>query len=141
MSEYKVTLNGVEYHLEVEKIGNQGSAVQGLPKAPVARQSSARQSAPARSAAPAKLAEQKSKLPVTVAVGQGEEKITAPMPGNIVNVCVKEGQSVKKGEVLLILEAMKMENEIMAPRNCTVKSVCVSAGNAVDTNELLCVLQ
>ena len=70
----------------------------------------------------------------------GGVKVNAPMPGNILSVNVQNGASVKKGDVLMILEAMKMENEILAPADGTVASLSVSAGNTVDTGALLCVI-
>ena len=67
--------------------------------------------------------------------------ITAPMPGTILSVNVSAGQTVKKGDVLMILEAMKMENEIMCPRDGVVESVITSKGSAVESGALLCVLR
>ena len=72
-----------------------------------------------------------------VAAPAGAEAIKAPMPGNINDVRVSQGQNVKKGDVLIILEAMKMENEIMAPRDGVVASVNVSKGATVSTGDLL----
>ena len=68
------------------------------------------------------------------------EAVTAPMPGNILKVNVTAGQAVKEGDVLVVLEAMKMENEILAPKACTVKQVLVSKGATVDTGATLVVL-
>ena len=116
MKKYKVNVNGTVYEVEVE-----------------AMDASAPAAAPAAaSAAPAAPA---------AAAPTGGEQILSPMPGNILNVQVKEGQAVKKGAVLMILEAMKMENEIMAPCDGTVASVNVQKGAAVDTGALLCVIK
>ena len=70
----------------------------------------------------------------------GAKTVTAPMPGNILKVNVQNGQAVKSGDVLMVLEAMKMENEIMAPCDCTVASVNVSQGTTVDAGTVLCTL-
>ena len=70
----------------------------------------------------------------------GGEKVCAPMPGTILDVRVSNGAAVKKGDILFILEAMKMENEIMAPCDGTAASVSVTKGAAVDSGALLCVL-
>ena len=72
--------------------------------------------------------------------GEGE-RITSPMPGTILAVNVTPGQSVRKGDVLMVLEAMKMENEIMCPRDGVVGSVQAAKGAAVESGTLLCVLQ
>ena len=70
----------------------------------------------------------------------GGEKVCAPMPGTILDVKVANGAAVKKGDILFILEAMKMENEIMAPCNGTVASLSASKGAAVESGALLCVI-
>ena len=74
------------------------------------------------------------------ASGAGES-ITSPMPGNILAVNVAAGDMVKKGQVLMVLEAMKMENEIMAPQDGKVTSVAVAKGAAVESGALLCTIQ
>ncbi len=114
MKKYKVNVNGTVYEVELEDIS--GSAVAAAPAAPVA-------AAPV-AAAPA-----------------GGEQVVAPMPGNILAVNVKDGDSVKKGQVLMILEAMKMENEIMCPCDGKVASVSVAKGATVESGALLCVIQ
>ena len=119
MKKYKVTVNGTAYMIELEAI-NDGAA------APAA--------APAPAPAPAPAA------PVAAAP-VGGEKITAPMPGNILSVNVAVGDTVKRGQVLLILEAMKMENEIMSPCDGVIASVNTSKGSAVESGALLCVIQ
>ena len=70
----------------------------------------------------------------------GGEAINAPMPGNILAVNVKAGDAVKKGQVLMVLEAMKMENEIMCPRDGKVVSVAVTKGATVESGAALCVI-
>ena len=131
---YKVTLNGRTYEVEVEAgkaiLLDEYVAISPMSTpapAPVAAPVEAAPAAPAPAAAPA--------APVD---GQAVE---APMPGNILKVNVSVGQSVGQGDVLVVLEAMKMENEIMAPRDGTVVSVSAIKGAAVESGALLCVLQ
>ena len=119
MKKYRVKVNDVVYEVEVEDISGQAPA-----------QSAAPAAAPAPQAAPA----------ATPAAPAGGTPVEAPMPGNILKVNVKQGDTVKTGDVLMILEAMKMENEIMAPADGTVTSVAVAAGNTVETGALLCTI-
>ena len=78
--------------------------------------------------------------PAAAPAPAGGEKVSAPMPGTILDVRVSNGQTVKKGDILFILEAMKMENEIMAPCGGTIASVSATKGAAVDSGALLCVI-
>ena len=110
MKKYRVNVNGTVFEVEIEEMT-------GAPAAPAAAP------APASPAAPA-----------------GGEKITAPMPGTILAVNVANGSAVKKGDVLMILEAMKMENEIMAPCDGAVTSVAVTKGASVESGTLLCTI-
>ena len=110
MKKYRVNVNGTVFEVEIEEMT-------GAPAGPAVAP------APAAPAAPA-----------------GGEKITAPMPGTILAVNVTSGSAVKKGDVLMILEAMKMENEIMAPCDGTVTSVSVTKGAAVESGTLLCTI-
>ena len=126
---YKVTLNGRTYEVEVEA----GKAMllseyEAIAPAPVAAAAApvAAAAAPAAPAAP-------------VVTGSGEA-VNAPMPGNILKVNVQNGQAVKAGEVLVVLEAMKMENEIMAPKAGTVTQVLAIKGGSVDTGAPLVVI-
>ena len=115
MKKYRVTVNGTAYEIELEEIT--GAVPAAAPAAP----------APA----PAPVA----------AAPAGGEKITSPMPGTILAINVAQGAAVKKGDVLMVLEAMKMENEIMCPCDGTVASINTSKGAAVETGALLCVIQ
>ena len=112
MKKYRVTVNGTVYEIELEELT--GAA----PSAPAAP------AAPAAAAAPA-----------------GGEQVTSPMPGTILAVNVAVGDTVKRGQVLMILEAMKMENEIMCPCDGKVASVNTSKGGTVESGTLLCVIQ
>ena len=117
MKAYKVNVNGKVYEITLEVIDKDDI------KAPAKEEPKAQAQAAPAAPAPA-----------------GAKTVNAPMPGNILKVNVKAGQSVKKGDVLMILEAMKMENEIMAPADAVVSSVSVSAGSTVEAGAVLCTL-
>lgn len=122
MKNYVVTVNGNRYEVQVEEVkGDFPAASQAA--APVAAP------APKKAAAPKK-----------VEAKEGE-KIEAPMPGNILRINVNDGDSVKEGDTLLILEAMKMENEIKAPRDGKVVQIITSAGTQVNTGDPLVVIE
>ena len=128
---YKVTLNGRTYEVEVEAgkamLLDEYEAIAPAPAAPAAAAPVAAAAAvPAAAAAPA-------------VTGAGDP-VNAPMPGNILKVNVNVGDKVKAGAVLVVLEAMKMENEIMAPKDGTVAQIAVSKGATVDTGALLAVI-
>ena len=125
MRKFNITVNGVSYEVEVEEVAA-GSA--SAPAAPVAAAPAAVKAAPAAPAAAPK---------ATAVAGT---KINAPMPGTVLDVKVAAGKAVKKGDILLILEAMKMENEILAPADATVAQVLVSKGASVSSGDVLCVL-
>ena len=127
---YKVTLNGRTYEVEVEA----GKAMLLSEYEAVAPAPAAAPAAPA--AAPAAPAA----APAAPAVTGSGEAVNAPMPGNILKVNVKVGDAVKSGTVLVVLEAMKMENEIMAPKDGTVTQILVSKGSTVDTGAALVVI-
>lgn len=129
---YKITLNGRTYEVEVEAgkamLLNEYEAI--VPSAPAAP-------AAAPVAAPA---EAPAAAPAAPAVTGAGEAVAAPMPGTILKVNVQNGQAVKEGDVLCVLEAMKMENDIMAPKSGTITQVVVSKGSSVSTGDALVVI-
>ena len=133
---YKVTLNKRVYEVEVEQgeamLVDEYDAVAPVPAAaPVAAAPVA--AAPVAAAAPAPAAA----APAAVAAG---EVVKSPMPGNILKIQVSQGQRVKEGDVLIILEAMKMENEIVAPKTGSVAQIIVTKGQVVETGAPLAVI-
>lgn len=121
MKNYRITVNGTAYDVAVEELG-----VGATPAA-----------APAATAAPAPVAPA---APAAPAAAAGSIEVTAPMPGKILNVKAAVGTAVKKGDVILILEAMKMENDVVAPEDGTVASINVSAGDSVEAGDVLATL-
>ena len=129
MKKFNITVNGNQYEVEVEEIKDSStSATRIQHQAPVA--------APQPSAPTAPKVE--AKKPV---VTNGAGSVKAPMPGTINDIKVTEGQAVKAGEVLVILEAMKMENEIMSPADGIVKQIAVAKGASVSSGDVLVVVQ
>jgi glutaconyl-CoA decarboxylase len=128
-------VNGKSYEVEVEELGGAVSAAPAAKAAPApAPVAAAPAAAPApKAAAPAPKAAAAPKV-------EGGETVACPMPGTILDVRVKPGDTVKTGDVLFILEAMKMENEIMAGHEAKVVAVNVSKGAAVNTGDVLAVL-
>ena len=122
MKYYNITVNGVAYSVSVEETAA-GAVPVAAPAAPAAPKAPAAPAAAPKAAAPAGAA--------------GAVTVKAPMPGNILDVKVAAGASVKAGDVLVILEAMKMENEIVAPQDGTVASVNVNKGDTVNSGDVL----
>ncbi|WZL78092.1 biotin/lipoyl-binding protein [Eubacteriales bacterium mix99] len=129
MRKFNIKVNGKSYEVEVEEAQN------GVPAAPEA---SAPHPAPAANK-PAPAPEKPAAASPSIGA-EGSVKMKAPMPGNIVDVKVKPGDAVRKSQVVLILEAMKMENEIMAPQDGKVASVHVTKGATVNSGDLLITL-
>ncbi len=117
MRNFLVNVNGTQYEVAVEEIDGKA--------APAAKPV---QAAPVAAAAPA--------APVA-----GGNKVTAPMPGTILGVSVKEGEAVKAGQTLFVLEAMKMESDVVAPVDGTVRGVAVAKGASVSAGDVLCSIQ
>ena len=119
MKRFNITVNGKAYDVAVEEITDGSAPVQAA-----APSATAAPAAPAPAAAP------------TPAAGEGT-KVTAPMPGNILDVKVNTGDTVTKGQVLMVLEAMKMENDIVAPCDGKVTSVVAKKGDTVNASDTL----
>ncbi len=122
MRHYRVNVNGTSYEISVEEITAEEAK----------KSAAAAPSAPAPAPAPA---------PASAPASEGATTVSSPMPGTILSVSVSAGSTVKKGDILMILEAMKMENEIMAPCDGRVASVGVQQGASVKTGDMLCVIE
>lgn len=124
MKNYRITVNGTAYDVAVEELGaGSVQAAASVAAAPVAAPA-----APAPAAAPA------------ASSSAGSITVASPMPGKILSVKSSVGAAVKKGDVILVLEAMKMENEVVAPEDGTVASINVSAGDSVEAGDTLATL-
>ena len=122
MKNYTITVNGNVYEVTVEEGASTGAA-------------------PAsRAAAPAPKAAPKAAAPAPAAGAQGSVAVTAPMPGKILAVKASVGQAVKKGDVILVLEAMKMENDIVAPQDGTIATINAAAGDSVEAGAVIATL-
>ena len=120
MKNYRITVNGVAYEVSVEELGQDAGS-----------------SAPAAAAVQAPTPAPAAKAPAKKTGGEGKIKIKAPMPGKILEIKVKEGESIQKGASVVVLEAMKMENEIYAGEDGVVSSVEVSVGDMVEGGAVL----
>ena len=122
MKNYTITVNGNVYEVTVEEGASTGAA-------------------PAsRAAAPAPKAAPKAAAPAPAAGAQGSVAVTAPMPGKILGIKAEPGKTVAKGEAIIVLDAMKMENEIVAPADGTIASINVSVGDSVEAGATLATL-
>lgn len=121
MKNYTITVNGNVYEVSVEESGAVASA------APAA-------------AAPKAAAPKAAPKAAAKSAGAGSVKITAPMPGKILGIKAKAGDTVKKGQAIIVLEAMKMENEIVASEDGTIASIDTSVGAAVEAGDVLATL-
>ncbi len=122
MKNYRITVNGIAYDVAVEELGA-GTVPAAAPVASPAATPVAAPAAPAPAA--------------TAGGAEGSVKIAAPMPGKILAIKANAGQAVKRGEVVMILEAMKMENEITAPEDGTIANINVAVGDSVESGDTL----
>lgn len=147
MRKFIVQVNGVQYDVEIEEIGGAqaapavpipAAAPAAMAPAPAAAPAPAQAAAaPAAPAAPAQSAP--AAAPAQSAAGgvMGGETINAPLPGTVLDIKVSAGQNVNKGDILFVLEAMKMENEILAAHDGVIASVNVEKGAAVNSGDVL----
>ncbi len=137
MKRYSITVNGNTYDVVVEEVDAQGTAPVAIPYvSPVATPVATPVSAPSTPATPAAPVAPKAAAPAQA----GATQVTSPMPGTILEIKVSAGQSVKKGDVICVLEAMKMENDIPAPADGVVASINVQKGATVAANDVLATL-
>ncbi len=148
MKSFKFTINGQQYDTTVEDLGNQKAnvTVNGMSfevslgeETTVAAPAAPAPEVKAAPAAPA-LAPEVKAAPAPAAAPANGVKVVSPLPGSIIKVLVSEGQAVKKGDTLLTLESMKMENPVAAEQDGTVKQICVTAGQSVMQDDVLIVL-
>ena len=122
MKRFLIKINGKTYDAEVEVVGTSTSA-------PVA--------APAPAAAPHAAAPAPAAAPATAPAAGGPANVTSPLPGTVLRLCKNTGDAVAAGEVVMIVESMKMENEVVAPEGGRIASIAVAAGSAINTGDLL----
>ena len=120
MKRFLIKINGKTYDAEVEVVGTSASAPVAAPAA--APRAAAPYAAPAPAAAPA---------------AGGPANVTSPLPGTVLRLCKNTGDTVAAGEVVMIVESMKMENEVVAPEGGRIASIAVAAGSAINTGDLL----
>ncbi len=125
MRRFNIAVNGMSYEVEVEEIAHEIKPASARPRAVV----------PVPVAPPSVRA-----VPDVVAAVAGGSTVAAPMPGTILSILVKQGESVKRGQILLMLEAMKMENEIRAGSDGVILTIAVKEGETVNTGQTLITL-
>lgn len=123
MSKYKITLDGKTYEMEIERIDGNASVSSQPKAAPVSAPAPVKASAPVKAAAPTAAS--------PAAAQTGGNAVVSPMPGTIIKLLAAAGDTVKKGQAVLVLEAMKMENEIAAPKDGKIAALHVAQGDAV----------
>lgn len=135
MRKFIVQVNGVQYDVEIEEIGG----AQAAPSVPIPAAPAPAPAAPAPAAPAAPAQSAPAAAPAQSAAGgvMGGETINAPLPGTVLDIKVSAGQNVNKGDILFVLEAMKMENEILAAHDGVIASVNVEKGAAVNSGDVL----
>lgn len=144
MKKFKVYVDGQPFEVVVEEITEQAGTQQAVsPPSPATETKKAAPAAPASPAVPSPAPQPAKAAPapeVKKATGGGVD-VPAPMPGSVLDVKVKVGDSVNEGDALLILEAMKMENEVSAPASGVVKSINVAVGASVNTGDVMMIIE
>lgn len=133
MKKFLISVNGTQYEVDVEEVVGETAAV-AAPKAkeqPAARAVQTEAKAPAAAPAP----KPKAAPQPPMEAKPGSETISCPMPGTVLKVAVKPGQTVKKNQLLVVIEAMKMENEIVSPRDAVIAGVMVTKGSTLNAGE------
>jgi len=139
MKKYRITVNGKTFDVDVEEVGAQksGHSPVSVPPPPAPAPVVAPSPVPAPRAVTAQTPAVSPAAPRPTAPAGGAAAMKSPLPGKILKVMATPGSSWKKGDTLLIIEAMKMENEILAPRDCKVEEVAVESNQTVKTGDLL----
>jgi biotin carboxyl carrier protein len=140
MKKFNIRVNGKNYEVEVEEIGGISTAAPVAAPKPAATPKPVVESKPAAASKPATSKPEEKPAAAPKEVPSGGTAVNSPMPGTILDIKVQEGDTVSSGQVLLILEAMKMENEIMAPADGKVASIHVQKGASVNAGDVLVVL-
>ena len=138
MRKFRVNVNGETFEVEIEEVGGTSQVTQNAPvstPAPAAPTAQPKSEPVQQTAAPQKPKEE-AKPAAKAPTGDGEQ-VTAPLPGTILDLKVKPGENVEAGDVLLVLEAMKMENEVVAPVGGTVQEILVEKGATVNSGDVL----
>jgi glutaconyl-CoA decarboxylase len=138
MKNLKITVNGIAYNVQVEEVN--GTFAAAPVPAPAPQYKPVPMPRPVAAPVPVAAAPVKASAAPAAKPSGNAETVESPLPGNVMSIKVKPGDSVKAGQVLLMLEAMKMENEIVAPRDATVKSLCVNKGDTVDAGAPLVII-
>ncbi|MEN6550944.1 MAG: biotin/lipoyl-containing protein [Candidatus Cryosericum sp.] len=134
MKKFRIRVNDKVFDVEVEEVAGEVPAVAAPASNP---QPVAAPRAPAPTPTPVAVPKPVSPAPAPAAAPAGTEAVKSPLPGKVLKVVATPGGTYKKGDTLVVIEAMKMENEILAPRDCTVEEVLVEANQTVKTGDVL----